>query len=55
VLPAVVATLLPLSQRPHLAAVVLVAPLGFFMGMPFPSGLRRVGHGPFPAPPFCGA
>jgi len=34
------------------AAILLVAPLGFVMGMPFPSGLRRVGQGPFPAPPF---
>jgi hypothetical protein len=52
-LPAVVTALLPLPLSGRiLAAVVLVAPLGFFMGMPFPSGLRRVGHGPFPAPPF---
>src|SRR5215470_3545772 len=33
-------------------AVLLVAPLGFAMGMPFPRGLTRTGRGPFPAPPF---
>ncbi len=33
-------------------AVALIAPLGFSMGMPFPSGLARVGQGPFPAAPF---
>ena len=32
-------------------AVLLVAPLGFAMGMPFPSGLRQTG-GDLPAPPF---
>ena len=32
-------------------AVLIVAPLGFAMGMPFPSGLRRTG-GDLPAPPF---
>lgn len=52
-LPKVVTALLPLSLAGRIAAaVILVAPLGFVMGMPFPSGLRRVGHGPFPAPPF---
>ena len=29
-----------------------MAPLGFAMGMPFPSGLRRVGGGALPEPPF---
>ena len=33
-------------------AIVLVAPLGFAMGMPFPRGLQGTGHGPFAAPPF---
>ncbi|HLA78127.1 MAG TPA: hypothetical protein VJU18_11160 [Vicinamibacteria bacterium] len=52
-LPGVVTALLPLSLAARIAAaILLVAPLGFVMGMPFPSGLRRVGQGPFPAPPF---
>ncbi len=52
-LPKVVTALLPLSLAGRIAAAVaLVAPLGFAMGMPFPSGLRLVGHGPFPAAPF---
>ncbi len=42
---------LPLSAR-IIIAVLAVAPLGFFMGMPFPRGLRSTGEGPFPAPPF---
>jgi hypothetical protein len=33
-------------------AIVLIAPLGLVMGMPFPSGLRRTGSGSLPAPPF---
>ncbi len=32
-------------------AILLVAPLGFLMGMPFPKGLRATGSGPFPEPP----
>ncbi len=52
-LPSLVTALLPLSLAARVAAAVtLVAPLGFVMGMPFPSGLRRVGSGPFPAAPF---
>ena len=33
-------------------AMVLIAPLGLVMGMPFPSGLRRTGGGSLPEPPF---
>ena len=33
-------------------AILLVAPLGFLMGMPFPRGLQSTGRGPFPQPPF---
>jgi hypothetical protein len=32
--------------------MVLIAPLGLVMGMPFPSGLRRTGSGSLPEPPF---
>jgi predicted membrane-bound spermidine synthase len=42
---------LPLGARVALA-VLLVAPLGFLMGMPFPRGLAATGRGPFPPPPF---
>ena len=52
-LPRVVPALLPLPLAGRIAvAVVLIAPLGFLMGMPFPRGLARTGQGPFPAPPF---
>ena len=34
------------------AAVLVLAPLGFAMGMPFPRGLRHTGEGAFPAPAF---
>jgi hypothetical protein len=52
-LPLLVPVLLPLPLAVRiLVAVALIAPLGFFMGMPFPSGLARVGQGPFPAAPF---
>jgi len=52
-LPRVVPALLPLPLAGRIAvAVVLLAPLGFLMGMPFPRGLARTGQGPFPAPPF---
>ena len=52
-LPRLVPALLPLPMAARLAiAVVLIAPLGFAMGMPFPRGLRSAGHGPLPAPPF---
>jgi SAM-dependent methyltransferase len=33
-------------------AIVLIAPLGLAMGMPFPRGLRETGNGSLPAPPF---
>jgi hypothetical protein len=42
---------LPLSAR-IVCAMVLIAPLGLVMGMPFPSGLRRTGSGSLPEPPF---
>jgi hypothetical protein len=32
--------------------MLLVTPLGFAMGMPFPSGLRRAGRAGLPAAPF---
>ena len=52
-LPRVVPALLPLPLFARIAlAVLLLAPLGFLMGMPFPRGLARTGRGPFPAPPF---
>jgi hypothetical protein len=51
-LPRVVPLLLPLPLLPRiLIAILLVAPLGFLMGMPFPKGLRATGRGPFPEPP----
>jgi hypothetical protein len=51
-LPRVVPALLPLPLGARIAiAILLVAPLGFLMGMPFPKGLRATGQGPFPAPP----
>jgi len=53
VLPRLVPALLPLSLAARIAiAIVIVAPIGFAMGMPFPSGLRRVGGGSLPEPPF---
>jgi SAM-dependent methyltransferase len=52
-LPRLVPLLLPLPLAARIgAAILLVAPLGFAMGMPFPRGLRRTGQGSFPAPPF---
>jgi hypothetical protein len=52
-LPKLVPALLPLSLPARIAiAIAIVAPLGFAMGMPFPSGLRRVGGGSLPEPPF---
>jgi hypothetical protein len=42
---------LPLWSRIALA-LLLIAPLGLVMGMPFPSGLRQTGTGSLPAPPF---
>ncbi len=51
-LPRLVPVLLALPLGPRIAiAILLVAPLGFLMGMPFPKGLRATGQGPFPAPP----
>jgi hypothetical protein len=53
VLPRVVPLLLPLPLSGRIAvAILVVAPLGFLMGMPFPRGLQLTGHGPFPLPPF---
>jgi len=52
VLPLVVPALLALELPARIViAVLLVAPLGFAMGMPFPSGLRKTGQG-LPEPPF---
>jgi hypothetical protein len=52
-LPRVVPALLPLPLVARIAlGVLLVAPLGFAMGIPFPRGLVCVGHGPFPGAPF---
>ncbi len=52
VLPLVVPALLALDLWARIViAVLLVAPLGFAMGMPFPSGLRKTGQG-LPEPPF---
>ncbi len=53
VLPRVVPLLLPLPLGGRIAvAILVVAPLGFLMGMPFPRGLQMTGTGPFPLPPF---
>jgi Spermine/spermidine synthase domain len=52
-LPRLVPVLLPFSFAARVAAaVVLIAPLGLAMGMPFPQGLRKTGRGSLPAPPF---
>jgi predicted membrane-bound spermidine synthase len=52
-LPPLVEALLPLPLPARIAlAVLIVAPLGFVMGMPFPQGLQLAGRGPMPAPPF---
>jgi predicted membrane-bound spermidine synthase len=51
-LPWLVPALLPLPLAARIAiAMLLVAPLGFLMGMPFPKGLRATGQGPLPPPP----
>jgi hypothetical protein len=51
-LPHLVPPLLSLELPARIAiAVLLVAPLGFAMGMPFPGGLRLTG-GDLPEPPF---
>jgi hypothetical protein len=53
VLPRAVPALLPLPLAARIVlAAVLVAPLGFAMGIPFPRGLMSVGRGPFPGAPF---
>jgi hypothetical protein len=52
-LPWAVPSLLKLPLFGRIAiAIALVAPLGFAMGMPFPSGLRRAGRGPLQPAPF---
>lgn len=52
-LPRLVPALLPLPLPARVAITVLiVAPLGFSMGMPFPSGLRQAGRAGLPAPAF---
>jgi hypothetical protein len=52
-LPRVIPLLLPLELGTRVAiAVVLIVPLGFAMGMPFPQGLRETGQGALPSPPF---
>jgi len=52
-LPALVKALLPLELVTRLGiALLLVAPLGFAMGMPFPRGLRLTGQNGLPGPPF---
>jgi predicted membrane-bound spermidine synthase len=53
VLPQLVIKLLPLPLWGRiLIAMVLIAPLGLAMGMPFPRGLSQTGRGSLPAPPF---
>ena len=42
---------LPLWAR-IICAMVMIAPLGLVMGVPFPSGLRRTGNDTLPEPPF---
>jgi len=52
-LPRLVPVLLPLPLWARIAiAIVLIAPLGLAMGIPFPRGLRQTGSGSLPAPPF---
>jgi hypothetical protein len=52
-LPQIVPMLLPLALWARMAiAVVLVAPLGLAMGVPFPRGLESTGRGSLPPPPF---
>jgi predicted membrane-bound spermidine synthase len=52
-LPRLVPILLPLPATGRIAlAALFIAPLGVFMGMPFPRGLQRTGQGGLPAPPF---
>jgi predicted membrane-bound spermidine synthase len=42
---------LPLWAR-IICAMIVIAPLGFVMGVPFPGGLRRTGGESLPEPPF---
>jgi SAM-dependent methyltransferase len=52
-LPRLVPALLWLPLWGRIAvAIVMIAPLGLAMGMPFPRGLRETGNGTLPAPPF---
>ena len=52
-LPRLVPALLPLGLPARIAlALVIIAPLGVAMGIPFPRGLGRAGQGALPAPPF---
>lgn len=52
-LPKLVHALLWLPLWGRIAvAIVLIAPLGLAMGMPFPRGLKQTGEGSLPAPPF---
>ena len=52
-LPRLVPFMLPLPLTIRIMiAMVLVAPMGFVMGMPFPRGLQSTGRGSLPAPPF---
>jgi predicted membrane-bound spermidine synthase len=52
-LPKIVPMLLPFGQATRIAiAMLLIAPFGLLMGMPFPQGLRKTGHGALPPPPF---
>jgi predicted membrane-bound spermidine synthase len=53
VLPRIVPMLLPLPLWARIAiAMLIIAPLGLGMGVPFPRGLRETGRGSLPAPPF---
>jgi len=52
-LPKLVPLLLPLPLWGRIAvAILMIAPLGLAMGVPFPRGLRQTGQGSLPAPPF---
>ncbi len=52
-LPRLVPALLPLPLAARVAVtVLLVAPLGLAMGMPFPRGLKQAGQASLPAPAF---
>jgi len=52
-LPKLVPALLWLPLWGRIAvAILMIAPLGLAMGMPFPRGLKQTGEGPLPAPPF---